>query len=309
MTMFNVYWLIVVCVLLVKGTAQNFIPLPVQNKSSNYMVYYSKDCSETRKLARFPETYEVENKSIRRLSAANDFNATYFEREALDLNGSVDFYYPGILVQFRVPDVSSYDEKPRGFEINLQSHKGLTCFVVQNKTTWTPNEEVEIQLFPLEGMTLNRVFVTSLPKYDVTDQTSDVIEVATGQWQQYINSSKEPEASATWSPKIRYEVHEEVSARSVEVVFTRPNAAYHFRRFEVALISKQSITDVHVVTTSNFHHTFAHVTPGEYKIMFRPIDEYFSIFGLCLCRLDNGACSSCLTTRIESIQVKPDNRS
>ncbi|XP_052801876.1 uncharacterized protein LOC128232398 [Mya arenaria] len=280
---------------------QNFRVL--QDKRDGKKVFYSNDfgCSLPNKQIRFPELYETVSDASRVLSPPINFSATYLEKEAN--GGAPGVFYPGILDSFFESDYYNSERitSTRGYEISVGRIRSRMCFVVQLDEQWPREDLITVELFPMLGMTHYRVHATTLPG-TYAEQGTDVIDVATGKWELNKNLLSPP--PALWSPEIRYLVPGNASGKEVEIVFSRPPPEYGFKRYEIALASKTDVNAINVVVTSQFFYIFYGITPGEYKVMIRPIDEYFSVSDRCLCSLGNGACANCLTTRLETVTVQ-----
>lgn len=274
----------------------------------SYHSPYSSDCRISSLWRRFPELFQGQT-----TEQPHNFTATYFEREALELGGLLDYFYPGITVEFYPAYETS--QSTRGYQVLLRKNRQTTCLVIVIPAN-SFVERVTQELFPMTGSTHYRISYISLPPslpgnsinqgYFNVDEAieSQVHHVVTGRFGDYRPAGRHT-APADWIATIHYMVnsYENGTGQSLDVVFSRPPSVYNFRRFQVALVPVEDYIQIQIDVTTDFWHVFPDVRPGHYRISVKPLDDYFSVAGQCLCYHDNKLCTNCLTSETEIFTV------
>lgn len=272
-----------------------------------WTTYYSsgsQDCSTEGLRQSFPNIYGINGATELTIGPPYNFSVTSFEREALELGGLKNVYYPGGLVSFFPPVYGA--ENVEGYEILLHRSRGLVCVIMDfTGRNWPSQNQIELELFPLSGLTHYQLTITSLPKYD-ENQQSNLTDLVTGVFGYYKTRDDVLPPSANWYASVRYYVINDENVndtRSLEIVFSRPPPEYNFESFEIVLVPKEGNSEIRKAKTSNLFYVFEAVPQGDYKIMMWPVDPFFSQNGRCLCRQYNGACSNCVSTVVETVII------
>ncbi|XP_060553153.1 uncharacterized protein LOC132714328 [Ruditapes philippinarum] len=291
--------------LVIQLTASEFKELHTKQHPT-WSTYYSvnpKDCSKEELLRKFPHIYRTDSHSNFTIGPPENFTVTLIEREALKRGGEKNRHYPGAVISFYPPE---NDEKHvTGYEIRLYKNKGYVCIVMDITQSTAPlQDKVELELFPLFGLTHYQLTAWSLPPYS-EEQRTNTTDLVTGVYGLYKTETTPTPPSANWHASVAYHVIDDVisneTVRSVEMVMSSPPPEYNFQLFEIVLVPTDGVSDIRKARTSKLYQVFENITVGNYKVMMWPVDEYFSQTDRCLCKQADGTCSNCLTTVLDIV--------
>lgn len=290
---------------LVFSLARSEFQILHHQRLSPWITYYSpddNDCSEKGRFEQFPHIYSTHNDSSITIGSPLNFTVDSFNREALELGGKKNYFYPGVAISFYPPQYGF--ESVTGYEVLLRRNRGCVVMDFTN-THWSQEKRIEVELFPLYGLVHYQLTLSSLPKYNETSQ-SETSHFTTGQYAKYRNVDRSLPPSANWYADVAYDiitamVTGNATTSSIEIVFSKPPVQYNFELFEITLVPKDGGSNVRRAKTPKLFHVFENVPAGKYKVMIKPVDEFFSHAGRCLCRQADGACSNCISATMEAV--------
>ncbi|KAL4225106.1 hypothetical protein ACF0H5_015799 [Mactra antiquata] len=299
-----------ICAFLLTSTSFSKAAFRVYNEQTirPWTMHFSvtaQDCTPAGLLMAFPTIYSRQNNANVQIEPARNFIVNQTEREALELGAPKNRFYPGALVSFLPPQNGL--NHVTGYELILKRNNSKFCVVLDfSNIRWNSEDEIELELFPMQGLSHYQVILSTLPKYR-PEQASPVQHIATSEFGRIQTPAAQLLPSANWFAAVSYYIinnrNDDTVRRSLEIVFSRPPREYNFDQFEIALVSRNNGRGIRKAVTGDFYYVFEDVPTGVYKIMLWPIDEYFSQPGRCLCQLADGACTNCVATAVEGITV------
>lgn len=277
---------------------------------TQWITHYSMDladCSDSFKNLHFPDLYRVQNWFRVPIGIPRNISVIPVDREAQELGGLRNYYYPGVIVSFYPPVAVESSSRVQGYELTLNSYQGHVCLIMDfSDLHWSEEDKIDLELFPLFGLTHYQLTVKGLPEMSES-RRSDIIHFTTGPFNKFRSPNRTLPPSANWYADMAYHVittydeSNNSTRRSIEIVFSRPPPQYSFELFEITLVPRADSSGIRRAKTTRLYHVFDSVRSGSYKVRIKPVDEFFSHSGRCLCRLSDSACSNCISAEMEAI--------